>query len=90
MEITLHSRFVRPLLDMSLIFLGLPIAVSSQRRHIFSGAAKSLLVVAIFSLVTLVCHGLGVQTLVEPAMAAWLPLLILGPAAMLFSGPLAG
>lgn len=90
MEITLHNRFVRPLLDVSLVFFGLPIALSAQRRYIFAGAAKSLLAVIFFSLVVVVCHGLGAQTMVSPATAAWLPVLILIPAAVLFSAAMTG
>ncbi len=87
-EIAMHSRFVKPFLDLSLVLLGLPTAFVSRQRRVVSNAAKSLGMVALFSTVVLGCHAAGGQALLRPVMAAWLPLLILGPTAVLLSGPL--
>ena len=50
-QVMIHARGVQPLLDMVLVFLGLPGALQTQRRHMVSAAAKSLLAVSVFSLV---------------------------------------
>jgi len=86
--VMLHSRFVQPLLDVTLVFLGLPLAFGSDRRQIVWSTTKSLLAVAGFAVVVLISHGMGIQCIVSPALAAWLPAFILVPLAFLASGPL--
>jgi hypothetical protein len=88
LRVITHARFVQPFLDMVLIFLGLPFVLETQRRHLFSSAAKSLLVAGAFSIIVVVCRAMGVQGIVSPALSAWLPLAILAPAAVLLSEPL--
>lgn len=88
LRVMLHSRFVRPLLDMTMLFLGLPIALVTQRQHIVFSAAKTVAVAAFISLVMLTSQGLGIQGMVKPEMAAWLPLMVLVPMAILSSKPL--
>jgi lipopolysaccharide export LptBFGC system permease protein LptF len=87
-RVTTHARFVQPVLDLLLLFLGLPFALESQRRHVFSSAAKSLAVITIFSLIVGFSRAFGIQGVLAPALAAWLPLAILAPAAVWLSGPL--
>jgi len=45
-------------------------------------------IVAGFFIVVLACHGLGNNCLLSPALAAWAPLVILTPIAVLLSEPL--
>ncbi len=87
-QVGTHVRLVQPLLDVTLLFLGIPLALGSQRRHVFSSAAKSLVVIAAFTIVVLSCHALGWQGVVRPDLAAWLPVLLLAPLAVLLSEPL--
>jgi lipopolysaccharide export system permease protein len=87
-RIAAHARFVQPFLDVVLLFLGIPAVLGIQRRHVFSSAAKSLAVIAGFSVVVLASHALGWQGLLAPSLASWLPLLILVPLATLVAEPL--
>ncbi len=87
-RVMMHARLLQPFLDVTLIFYGLPLALALDRRHIVTAAAKSLLALIGFGIVVLVCHGLGVQCVVSPALAAWLPLIVLIPIAFLVSKPL--
>lgn len=81
-RVTIHSRFIRPFLDMTLIFLGLPLVASRQPPNIFFAAGKCLFLVSALMLITLVCHSMGNNGyLITPAMAAWLPLMIFAPIA---------
>ncbi len=80
-RVTVHARFVQPLLDVTLLFLGLPLVLAGENRNIFVATGKCLLMVAGFFLVILTCHALGSNYLVRPALAAWLPLLVFGPIA---------
>ena len=88
-RVMVHSRFVQPLLDMTLIFLGLPFVFDNGRtRAVILQSAKSIVAIVGFGLVVLVCNGLGVQGIISPALAAWAPLFVLVPIAFLVSEPL--
>ncbi len=88
-RVMIHSRLVQPLLDVTLIFLGLPIVLKdSSSRKVVLQAAKSLLAVVFFASVVIICHGMGIQGMIQPSLAAWLPLIILVPVAILLSEPL--
>ena len=80
-RVTLHRRFVQPVLDVTLLFLGMPFVLSRSNRNIFVAAAQCLLLVAAFFVVILGCQTLGSTILVSPALAAWLPMLVFIPIA---------
>lgn len=80
-RVTLHRRFVQPVLDVTLLFLGMPFVLSRANRNIFVATAQCLLLVAGFFVVVLGCQTLGNTILVSPALAAWLPMLIFVPLA---------
>ena len=46
------------------------------------------LVAALLQFVVLTCHGLGSNYLLDPAIAAWTPLVLFGPAAYTVARPL--
>jgi lipopolysaccharide export system permease protein len=82
MRVTVHGRLVQPLLDVTLLLLGLPLVLTRSSRNMFVAAAQCLLLVAVFHVVILLCHVMGNNTyLFSPALAAWTPLLIFGPIA---------
>ena len=87
-RVGLHARFVRPLLDISLLLLGLPIMLSRKNESVFLAAAKCIALMGIFFVVQLACHALGSNYLLRPDLAAWLPLMLFGPLAMYTSQPL--
>ena len=71
-----------PLLDMTLLFLGLPLVVTRESRSVFVAGGLCLLIVAGFFVVVLAAHALGANSLLSSAaMAAWLPLFIFTPVA---------
>jgi lipopolysaccharide export system permease protein len=86
--VTMHGRFVQPLLDLTLVFLGLPLVLSRGNRNIFVAGAICLALMAAFFVVSLVCQGLGNNYLLEPTFAAWLPVLIFAPVAFTLARPL--
>jgi len=86
--LTLHSRFVRPLLDMSLVLVGIPLVLRRETRNIFMAAVMGLgLVVALWAVV-MASDALGRNYLISAALAAWLPLLVFGPLAYTTARPL--
>lgn len=87
-RVTLHARLVQPLLDFSLVLLGLPLVLARNSRNIFLAAGLCGVVVAALYFVVFTCHGLGSNYLLDPTLAAWVPLVIFGPLAFTWSRPL--
>jgi lipopolysaccharide export system permease protein len=87
-RVTVHSRIVQPVLDMTLFFLGIPVVVARESRNIFVSIGSCLLVVGLFFLITLGSQSLGLNYLIAPAQAAWTPLILLVPLAVARSSPL--
>jgi lipopolysaccharide export LptBFGC system permease protein LptF len=80
-RVGVHARFVQPLLDMALFFLGLPLGLTHDRRKVFVVAGASFALIGGFQAVVICCQALGGNGLLTPALAAWAPLLILAPVA---------
>ncbi len=87
-RMTIHARMVQPLLDITLVFLGLPLVLSRSNRNVFLAIGMCLALVVAFSLVVLGCRYLGAGYWLEPSLAAWLPLMIFVPLAVALSRPL--
>jgi lipopolysaccharide export system permease protein len=77
----IHARFLAPMLDTTLLFLGLPFVVTRTNRNPFFSLGLCLAVVAVFMIVNLGCKQLGTSGLLIPPLAAWLPLMIFAPIA---------
>jgi lipopolysaccharide export system permease protein len=87
-RLTLHARVVQPLLDMSLVMMGIPLVLSRASRNIFFAAGIGIGLVFAVLMAVLACHALGKSYLLSATVAAWLPLLIFGPLAYTFARPL--
>lgn len=87
-RLLVHSRCIAPALDVVMLLLGLPIALSPKSQGLFISAGKSLLVIVLFSMVVLTSQALGMHSVLTPALAAWLPLLAMAPLCVALSGPL--
>ena len=83
-QVQVHARILQPLLDMTIVLLGLPLVISKSDRNIFTAAGLCLLVVIAVQLTVLGCHSLGTYSLIRPAvLAAWLPVIVFLPLAVL-------
>lgn len=81
-QIAIHSRFVKPILDMTLLLLGLPLVIGGIERNVFISAGICFWIIVAVQLTTIVCYALGTSSLIRPsALAAWLPVLIFVPLA---------
>jgi lipopolysaccharide export system permease protein len=80
-RVAIHSRFIQPFLDTTLIFLGLPFVITRTNRNPFISVGMSLAVVAVFMVVALGSQSLGYKGWLPPPLAAWLPLMIFAPIA---------
>ena len=84
LQVDVHTRILQPLLDLTLILLGLPLVISKPDRNIFTAAGMCLLVVVGVQLTVLASTGLGAYSLIRPAaLAAWIPIIIFLPLAVL-------
>jgi lipopolysaccharide export system permease protein len=88
-RVVIHTRIVQPFLDITLLFLGLPLVVSRSSRNVFMAIGLCLGVVTFFVLVVIGIQQLGTIELIRPpALAAWLPLLLFIPAAVGMAEPM--
>ncbi len=78
----IHSRFMQPLLDTTLLFLGLPLVVTRGNRNPYFAIGLCVGVVALFMVAKLGCQSLCVTGWLPPPLAAWLPLMIFAPVAV--------
>ena len=85
LRVTIHTRILRALLDITLLFLGLPLVAARDNRNVFLAIGLCMGLVALFFIVAIACQKLGDGCLISPALAAWLPLMIFVPAAVAMS-----
>jgi lipopolysaccharide export system permease protein len=81
-RVTVHSRIVPPFLDITLLFLGLPLVVRRESHNVFLAIGMCMGLTTIFSLTIIGMQQLGSSSLISPAFASWGPLLIFVPAAV--------
>ena len=85
----IHSRIVQPFLDVTLLFLGLPIVLRKENRNIFIAIGYCLLLVMCFYAITLMCKAMGATSWIRPtSLAAFIPLIIFVPIATAMAAPL--
>jgi lipopolysaccharide export system permease protein len=82
MEVLLHTRLTRPFLNITLLFLGLPVVLSGENRKMVWNIGISLAVSASLHAMTFISQSLGHHEQLPAALAAWLPLLLFGSAAV--------
>ena len=87
-SVTIHSRIIQPVLDITLFFLGMPVVLSKETRNVFIAIGSCLLVVTVFFVVVMTFQTFGNSYLIGPAQAVWYPLMILIPWAAASSNPL--
>jgi len=76
--LTLHSRVANPINNLVMLLLGLPFILSRQ-RNLKKSVGLNILVVGAFYVFMYACRYIDIA----PIWAAWLPVLIFGPLAVL-------
>ena len=81
MHASIHSRVTQPFLDVTLLFLGLPVLLLSGDRNVFKAMGLSGLILIGF---LLVCYAsqYGGANADMPVLGAWLPMMIFVPLAV--------
>ena len=77
-----HSRLTRPILGMVLVVMGLGVILRDQNRNVIISAGLCLVLKAVFFATCYGCKILGDHEYLTPALAAWLPVLVFGPLAV--------
>ena len=82
--VNIHARLVRPILDITLLLLGLPLVIGGIERNVFVSAGICFGIVGLVQLTSIVCYSLGASSQIRPAaLAAWTPVLLYVPAAII-------
>ena len=81
LKVLLHERVVRVPLDFALILLGLPLVVNRRQRNLFLMVGVAIATVMFFFALKTFASFIGGSEIMEPALAAWLPLIVIGPIA---------
>lgn len=79
-RIALHSRVVRPLIDLTLLLVALPLALLFTERNLFLAALICVAAVVGFQVTILLSNSLGALSLIKSsALAAWIPVIAFLP-----------
>ena len=82
-RVAIHARIVQPLLDVTLLMLGLPLIISRENRNVFIAMGICMAVTVAFMAVVIGAQSLGSMSwILNPTQAAWLPLVIFVPPAV--------
>ncbi len=80
LRVQIHKRFLQPAMDWTVLLLGIPVLLTRPDRHMFWVAGACLGIVAGFTAVAIGLAAVGSSgSLLTPALATWLPLLIFLP-----------
>lgn len=79
-QIQIHARVMQPILDLSLLLLGLPLIITRTDKNVFVSAGLCFLIVGGLQLTIMTCHSLGTYSIIKPSvLAAWLPAILFVP-----------
>ncbi len=82
-RVAVHSRIVQPFLDITLLFLGLPLVVRRESHNVFLAVGMCIGITTVFFLTVMGFQQLGLMiSFINPALAAWAPLMIFVPLAV--------
>jgi lipopolysaccharide export system permease protein len=77
-----HTRLTRPLLGMVLVLMGLSVILRDQNRNVFISSGMCLVLCAVFFAACYMSKTAGDYEYVSPATAAWAPVVVFGPFAI--------
>ena len=81
-RVRIHKRFTQPLLDITLLFLGLPLVLTRESRNVFLAIGLCMAVVAAFTVIVMAFERLGAISSISPVLGAWGPLFFAVPLAV--------
>jgi lipopolysaccharide export system permease protein len=82
MAVLFHTRVTRPLVGATMVILGLSVILFNPNRHVIISAGLCMALSALLNLFVIACKYLGDQDVLPPPLAAWLPVILFGPPAL--------
>jgi len=82
LAVQFHSRLTRPFTTVILVFLGLSVILRDQNRNVFVSAGLCLGTAALFYGFVEASKYLGDQEFIPAILAAWLPVIVFAPVAL--------
>ncbi len=82
MAVLFHGRVTRPFVGMLMVVFGLSVILANPNRHVIISSGMCLLVSSGIFLFVIACKYLGDQDVLPAALAAWLPVIVFGPPAL--------
>ena len=87
-RVKIHGRMVQPMLDMTLLMLGLPLVLRRGDRHVIVAVGLCGMVGIGFFVVVMGMQTLGANYIISPALSVWAPLMVFVPLAVALSKPM--
>jgi len=81
-RVAIHARIVQPLLDITLLLLGLPLVVRRESHNVFLAIGMCMGITTVFFLSVFGLQQLGTSSFINPALAVWAPLILFVPVAV--------
>jgi lipopolysaccharide export system permease protein len=82
MAVLFHTRMTRPLVGSIMVVLGLSVILFNPNRHVIISAGLCMGLSAALNLFVIACKYLGDQDVLPAPLAAWLPVMLFGPIAL--------
>jgi lipopolysaccharide export system permease protein len=82
LAVLFHTRLTRPLVGMVLVFMGLSLILRDQTTNIVISAGQCIVLCGLFFATCNACRMMGDNEYLTPVMAAWLPVVLFGPLAV--------
>lgn len=82
----LHSRIIRPVLDLLMVVLGLPLIIRRGAAGLITNLAFCSLALGGVFAIDQGCAYLGAANMMAPDLAAWIPVIVAGTASAWVSG----
>ncbi|HEY1188753.1 MAG TPA: LptF/LptG family permease [Gemmata sp.] len=82
LAVLFHTRLTRPIVGMVMVIFGLSVILWNPNRHVIISSGLCLIVSATIFLFVIACKYLGDQDVLPPPLAAWLPVIVFGPPAL--------
>ncbi|MBA4064666.1 MAG: hypothetical protein C0501_13320 [Isosphaera sp.] len=77
-----HSRITRPVVGLLFVVLGVSVILWDPGRHVALSAGLCLAIGVGYYACVLGCAALGNSALLSPPLAAWIPVMVVGPLAL--------
>jgi lipopolysaccharide export system permease protein len=82
MAVQFHTRITRPFVGCLLVLLGVSVILWNPNRHVILSSGLCLIIGVGFYACVLGCKALGDADYITPPLAAWLPVMVYGPLAL--------